>query len=420
MGNDRVILHVDANNFYASVSVALHPEYAGKPLAVAGNPELRHGIILAKSQDAKKYGVQTAEPIWQAKKKCPNLLIVPPDYDEYVKYSDRMFEIFMEYTDRVESFGLDECWLDCTESQNLFGDGLAIAKKISDRIKSEMHITVSIGVSFSKIFAKLGSDYKKPDAITVIDRSNYRDIAWGLPVSDMLMVGKRTAESLEKIGIRTIGDLARVDTEVLKSRFGAVGVKLNEYANGSDDEDVKEYYYKRVPDSVGNGTTMPISVSSEGEILAVVMGLSDLIASRLRRHKLVAGGIRLSVKFDDLSYVSKQCTLYSTTNNSRRISDTAMELLGLLYDYSRPIRAITITAYKLDDGSERQMSLFDDNYIKDAALDSVIDEVRAKYGYDIVRPSIVLAHEKLCGGLIEKDFIPFKKTDIDDVKKLRG
>lgn len=208
---DRTILHCDMNNFYASVECLYNPALRGKPVAVGGDVEARHGIILAKNYEAKKYGVQTGEALWQAKQKCPGLTIVPPSFEKYLRFSRLAREIYGCYTDRIESFGLDECWLDLTGSERLFGGGKAVADKLRERIKFELGVTISVGVSHNKIFAKLGSDMKKPDATTVITRENYKDVVWPLPVSDLLFVGPATTRKLARYGIHTIGQLAQAD-----------------------------------------------------------------------------------------------------------------------------------------------------------------------------------------------------------------
>lgn len=407
---ERVILHIDANNFYASVSLTLHPELRGKPLAVAGDPERRHGIILAKSQEAKKFNITTGEQIWVAKQKCPDLILVPPDYELYVEYSEKLFAIYTQYTDRVESFGLDECWLDCTESVKLYGDGKTIADTIRRRVREELGITVSVGVSFTKIFAKLGSDYKKPDATTVLDLHNYRYIVWRLPVKDLLMVGRSTAKTLERMNIRTIGDLARTNPEILQKRFGIIGPKLHAFANGRDDDDVAMYYSRRIPESVGNGTTVCRDLIKPDEITAVMYSLSDMIATRLRRHELRAQGVRLSLRFNDLSYISKQQALLFTTDTAEEICDAALNILNNIYSYVTPLRAITIHTYKLTRSDCVQLNMMVDT-AKNDKLNGIIDDLRAKYGYSIIKRAITQQYDDLCCELVDSHFHAFKKTE---------
>lgn len=407
----RTILHCDANNFFASVEIMLNPELRGKAIAVSGDPEKRHGIVLAKSEEAKKYGVKTAEPIWQAKRKCPNIIFVPPHYDAYVEVSQKLFKIYCEYTDRVEPFGIDECWLDCTESTNLFGSGEHIAETLRKRIKEEIGITISVGVSFTKIFAKLGSDYKKPDAVTIIDKNNYKNIVWGLPVSDLLMVGRRTAEGLKKLNIKTIGELATTKCELLEKHFGINGKKLWLYANGEETEEVRLAEEKPIPESIGNSTTTPFDITSESEALAVITSLSEMVAARLRKHKLVANGIGLGIKYNSLNSINKTNAISYSTCSAKEIADEAIKLLHIMYDFANdpPIRQLGVYTYKLTSENIRQMSMFDTPHEKQENLEKSIDNIRKKYGQTILHKGIVDKHKNLCDGLVDKEFKPFKK-----------
>ena len=252
---DRTILHCDCNAFYASVECVLNPELKKVPMAVGGDEESRHGIILAKNELAKKYNIQTAETIWQAKKKCPDLVIVRPHHDLYYKYSKQVMDIYKRYTDYVESFGPDEAWLDVTGSKRLFGDGVKIANELRRIVREETGLTISVGVSFCKVFAKLGSDYKKPDATTVFSKSNWKQFIYPLSVRDLLFVGKKTGDELERLGVKTIGQLAKYDEHILVRHFGKAGNMLYRYANGLDSEPVKSIYEKEKVKSVGNGMT---------------------------------------------------------------------------------------------------------------------------------------------------------------------
>lgn len=252
----RSILHVDCNNFYASVECLYRPEIRDFPVAVAGDPEARHGIILAKNMMAKKLGVTTGEAIWEAKLKAPGLVLVPPDYKKYLRFSRMAREIYGEYTEQVESFGLDECWLDITGSlPMLYKDPVTIAHEIRQRVKEELGITVSVGVSFNKIFAKLGSDLKKPDAVTVIPYENFQEIVWPLPVGDLLYVGSATRRKLELVAVNTIGDLARYDRELLRWKLGKWGLILHDFANGLDTAPVRCIGEAEQIKSIGNGIT---------------------------------------------------------------------------------------------------------------------------------------------------------------------
>ena len=407
----RTILHCDANNFYASVEVKLNPSLIGVPVAVSGNPEMRHGIILAKSNLAKACGVQTGDTLWQAKQKCPNIVFVPPHYDEYVEFSNKLFDLYTEYTDKVEPFGIDECWLDCTGSTMLFGSGESIADMIRQRVKDELGITVSVGVAHTKVLAKLGSDYKKPDATTVITQDNYRDIVWKLPVSDLLMVGRKTTKLFAKLGIKTIGNLAQFDKELLRKYIGINADKLSSYANGIEIESVKHYYKKHIPDSIGNSTTTPRDMIRREEAMAIITSLSEMIAVRLRKFGLLANGVGLSIRYSTLDGTHKTNLIGFSTSNAEQICEEAIKLLDNMHNFSidTPIRQIGVSTYKLTSERIRQATLFDEDLDKQEKLEKSVDDIRRKYGYTSVQKGIVLKHKDLCHGLVDKEFQPFKK-----------
>lgn len=409
--NMATILHCDANNFYASVEQKLNPSLIGIPLAVAGNPDKRHGIILAKSNEAKKYGVATGDTLWQARQKCPNIVFVSPHYDDYVHFSEKLFKIYTEYTDKVESFGIDECWLDVTESEHLFGSGENIANELRQRVKEELGITISVGVSFTKIFAKIGSDMKKPDATTLITKENYKQCVWSLPVQDLLMVGKKTTLLFKKLNINTIGDLANYDLATLKAKIGINGEKLKYAANGIELENVKHYYDIHIPDSVGNSTTVPYDITNADEAIAVITSLSEMVSARLRKHKLTAQGIGLGIKYNTFDYVNKTTLTLSSTDNSTEITKVAIDLLKSLHDFQKapPIRLLNVYTYKLTSNDARQLTMYDNEHDKLKELEKSIDSIRNKYGQQIVKKGIVLKHQDLCEGLVDKDFQAFKK-----------
>ena len=407
----KTILHCDANNFYASVECFLNPALRGKFVAVSGNPEKRHGIILAKNQAAKKMGVKTGETIWQAKQKCPDLVCVPPHFDTYVEFSNRIFDIYSQYTDRVQPFGIDECWLDVTGSRRLFGDGRTIADTLRERIKKEIGITISVGVSFTKVFAKLGSDMKKPDATTVITPENYKETVWKLDCGDLLMIGRKTAEKLRKIGVMTIGDLANTDVEVLHKLLGVNGVKLHDCANGIEDEEVRYSYEKYVPKSVGNSKTLPVDVTAKEQIAAVVIALSEMVATRMRKHGFFGKGIGVGLRFKDLSHAGKQSAM-PPTDSALSISNAALNLIDKIYAYGKdaPVRAISVGVFDLStDASERQLSIFDDEESEGHSLGTALDKIRSKYGYNSILSASVLSNAVICDGLEETEFQPFKK-----------
>lgn len=406
----RTILHCDLNNFYASVEQKLHPEYDGMPLAVCGDPKARHGIVLAKNQLAKQAGVKTAETIWEAKQKCPELVLVEPHFDEYVKYSKQVFEIYTSFTDRVESFGIDECWLDVTGCERLFGDGKAIADTLRKTVKEKTGLTISVGVSFTKTLAKLGSDLKKPDATTVLDEKHYMQIIGNMPPSEMIMVGKHTSEKLEKLNIRTIKDLANADRNALRYQFGIIADTLVNAAQGIETEEVKKYYDVRIPKSVSKGTTTPRNIESADEAKIVIYALAEMVALQLRSYGLVANGVYLAIKNPALNWTSKQVPLSPASANSGDIAKATFDLLCKIHNFSEPLRAITVGAIRLSDRTEVQLSLFDDNDGRKEKLDDTIDEIRKKYGYKAVQRGLLLQND-LTGNLHEEDdFKPFHQS----------
>lgn len=395
-------MHCDLNNFYASVEILADPTLKGKPVIVCGNPEKRHGIVLAKSNEAKAMGVKTGEAIWQAQQKCKDLVCVPPRHHVYGEISKQVFAIYCQYTDRVESFGLDECWLDVTHSQNLFGNGEKVANIIRKRVKEDIGLTISVGVSFNKIFAKLGSDMKKPDAVTVIDRSDFKKKIWHLPATDMLMVGRKTADKLKRLNIHTIGELAHADISLMRSTFGIVGEDLVKYAKGEDDAEVGFSYQNTPPLSIGHGTTMPVDAKSLSDLTPVVYALSDMVATRLRRHKMHAGGLHISLKDNAFSTISKQIILQTATDSGTMIAQEGLKIIDSIYDfrYKNPIRSVTVSAIRLTGEKEGyQLSIFGDESEKQSKLENALDKIREKYGYSSINRGITLANTFLCDNL---------------------
>ena len=381
---DRVILHCDMNGFYASVELLDRPDLDGKPVAVCGDPESRHGIILAKNELAKRAGVVTAETIWQAKKKCPDLELVRPHRQKYTHYSKLINQIYLRYTDLVEPFSIDESWLDVTASQNLFGSGKQIADEIRRTVREETGLTLSAGVSWNKIFAKLGSDYKKPDATTEITRENFRDIVWPLPARDMIFVGKSTSDKLLKSGIKTIGDMAHSDPKLLTSLLGKQGQMLWNYANGYDNAPVARYGESEPVKSVGNGITFRRNLMCEDDIITAVTGLSDTVASRLRHHKLKAFGVKVDIKDPSFTTISRQKQLFVPTNLASELAQASMELIHESWRPGAPIRMLTITGINLcDETVEEQISLFaGDNHSHQQGekIERTMDDIRSRFG----------------------------------------
>lgn len=403
---DRVILHSDCNNFYASVECMLDASLRGKCVAVGGNEEERHGIILAKNESAKRCGVQTGDTLWQARLKCPDIVIVPPHYDEYIKISKATREIYHDSTNQVEPFGLDEAWLDVTGE-----DGLAAARRISNRVKHELGITVSVGVSFNKVFAKLGSDYKKPDAITVISRENYKQIVWDLPVSDLLYVGRATHGRLAEMGIRTIGELARTPQPILNNHFGKNGTMLRNFANGEDFSRVAEFGVIPPVKSVSNSITTPRDMVCRDDIQRVMTALCDGIGRRLRLQKIVGRRVSVTMRTSALDTRSRQSMLYEYTDRTSDILSEAMKLIDCDYDGYTPLRSIGVGVGMLSpsDGVSAQMNLFctGERRVCSDKLTAEIDRLRDKYGAGIIVPANILADPELTAFEYSKRFNPF-------------
>lgn len=396
----RTILHSDCNSFYASVESALNPLLKGKAIAVSGNPEQRHGIILTKSYEAKKYGVKTGEAIWQAKQKCPHLITLPPNFPKYIQYSKWVREIYYDYTDMIEPFGLDEAWLDVTGSKTLFGNGVEIAEKISNKIKKELDITVSIGVSYNKIFAKLGSDYKKPDAVTYIGRENYKDIIWNLPAEDLLYVGKATKSKLNKLGIFTIGQIAECPVKILKSNLGKWGEILHIFANGYDTSPVSLYNSVTSVKSIGNSTTTHRDLKNYEDVKIVAGVLADSVSRRMREQGLMCGVVSISIRDTALSSFTRQQKLITNTDITSEILDTAMKLFSANYNWHLPIRSIGIAVSELSSkGNGLQFSLFDDckERLRKESLDRTTDKLKERFGNYIITPAIMLKDKALSG-----------------------
>lgn len=380
---ERVILHADMNNCYASIETKLNPKLKGIPLAVCGRREDRHGIVLAKSQEAKELGVKTGEAIWQAQLKCPNLLIVPPNYDEYLKHSRWARDIYYDYSNQVEPYGIDECWLDVSGSLHLFGKGRDIAEEIRSRIKKELGITVSIGVSFNKIFAKLGSDMKKPDAVTEISREDFKGKIWNLPVEELLGVGKASKKKLNRLMIFTIGDLARGDPDLIRMKLGINGVYLWNYANGRDYSSVTDRDYRDPVKSVGRGITTTEDLENNLEVYRVFRELSFGVSKALRSYGYLAGGIQISVKNNNLLSKQYQRQISYPSLSSTILAEEAYDLFLEKYSWESPIRALTIRAINLiGEKNGSQLSFYEDysKLIKREKVDDAFFKIRERFG----------------------------------------
>mgnify|MGYP000870436598 FL=1 len=397
MNRDRRILHCDMNSFYASVELLSRPDIKDKPVAVAGDPDSRHGVILAKNELAKKFGVVTAETIQSARRKCPELVTIPPHHNKYHEYSHMLNSIYLEYTDLVEPFSVDESWLDVTASEMLLGDAKIIADNIRERVHRELGLTLSVGVSFNKIFAKMGSDYKKPNATTVISRENFKELLWSMPVSEMFFVGRATASKLSNFGIHTIGDLAHADQMLLSNTFGVHGLNIYKYANGLDNDPVKAYDNREDIKSVGHGMTFRRNLRGDDDIGLALTELTDKVSTRLRRHEKWARGIKVEITTPEFKRFSKQKRLPNPINSPAAFRKTAFELIKELNHVNRPIRLLTVTAIDLTDSPDGgQLTIFSmgastdekSTNEKDENIAKAMDEIRNKFG----KSSIKFAH----------------------------
>jgi DNA polymerase-4 len=401
--NDKSILHCDCNSFFASVELIDRPELKNKPVVVGGDSRQRHGIVLAKNEPAKKSGIKTAETIWQAMAKCPNLIVLPPHHKKYSRVSKKINEIYVEYTDLVEPFSIDESWLDVTTTYHFFAESPKnLADIIRERVKKEIGITISVGVSFNKTFAKMGSDYKKPDATTVITRQNFKDILWPLPVEQLIFVGGKTKIKLNDCGIKTIGDLACADVEYLSEILGRNGEELRKRAAGLDNSPVKSFYYHRQPKSVGSGTTYSEDLWTLDKLKPAIYSLREDVGRRLRKQGLYANGVRLTIRERDFKTFTRQVKIPST-DITENIYNRALELFMKNRNLNKGVRALTVTA--IDTEKEKrasQLSFFEDTAKteeidreeKAQKLQYSIDKIREKFGQSALKNGFELNREK--------------------------
>lgn len=389
---DRVILHCDLNNFFASVSLLSNPTLYDMPVAVCGSEQARHGIVLAKNEIAKKFGVKTAEAIWEAKRKCPDLVTLPPDYKKYHEYSRAAQKIYARYTDLIEPFGIDECWLDVTGSTMLFGDGEQIADKIRHDIKRELGITISVGVSFNKVFAKLGSDMKKPDAVTVIDRQNFKEKVWPLPVSDLLFVGKRTCEKLGGSGIFTVGDVTKCDDTMLTRLLGKAGAQLKCYALGDDNSPVTPESDDDVPKSIGRTITPPKDITNREEVWKIYISIAEEISEILHEKNLYAATIQVHTRDTNLKTKEYSHTIDNPLNTSILLAREAIKIFEKSYNWDLPLRSVGFRVTNLKgDNVAFQTDIFGEQTLdeKQEIIENSILSVRKKFGFDSLKRGTV-------------------------------
>lgn len=394
----RSILHCDMNNYYASVECLLDPSLKKFPIAVCGSVEERHGIVLAKNYKAKDFGVQTGDAVWQAKQKCPALVVVPPHYDEYIKYSKLARSIYGRYTDQVEPYGMDECWLDISGTETIFGPSRKVADELREVIKFELGLTISVGVSFNKVFAKLGSDMKKPDAVTEIAQDTFQDTIWNLPASDLLGVGRATKKVLDNYCIRTIGDIARAEPDFLRRRLGKNGIILWRFANGLDNSPVMKQDFVAPIKSVGHGITTVSDLENNDDVWPVFLELAQDIGHRLKKYQKVADGVAIHIRDNTLFTKQWQTALPMPSQSAMIIAKAANDLFRHRYQWNNPIRSITIQAIKLaPQDTPRQIDMFIDmaRVEKQERLDRCVEYIRSRFGKDSIRNAVLCQNMKL-------------------------
>ncbi|MDF2634775.1 MAG: polymerase [Pelosinus sp.] len=394
----RTILHVDLNNFYASVECLYRPEIRDKPVVVCGDVEARHGIVLAKNYPAKALGVKTGEAIWEAKQKCPGLVTVQADFKKYLRFSRLARKIYLDYTNQIEPFGIDEAWLDVSGTEKIFGTGSDIANQIRQRLQDELGITGSVGVSWNKIFAKLGSDMKKPNATTLITEENFRQSVWPLPVGELLYVGRATRRKLQKRAIYTIGDLANRDISDLKLLLGVWGETLWHFANGFDSAPVKRFGEESLIKSVGNSTTTPRDLVNNQDVKLIIYVLAESVATRLRKHGLKCRTVSISVRGNDLLSFERQGKLPGMTFISGDIAQKAMELFQANYRWDKPIRSLGVRGSDLVTANGQvQLDLFDNSKLDAETLEFTVDNLHKRFGHYSIQRCSMMLDRKLTG-----------------------
>lgn len=409
---ERIIIHSDMNSCYASIECSLNPELWGKPVAVGGSTEDRHGIILAKSEEAKKCGVKTGEVIWQAQRKCPELIILPARFDIYQKYSRLAGSIYSDYSDRVEPMGMDEAWCDLTGFVNNFDEAKKVAEEIKARFKNELGITVSIGVSFNKIFAKLGSDLASRDAYTVITPDNFKSKVWPLKAGAMMGVGRNTAKKLSDYGINTIGQLAACSEEWLRVVFGVAGISMWKYANGLDNSEVMKKGDNPPAKSIGHGITCKEDLTDNSQVWLVLLALAQNVSKRLYEENKLASAIQIAVRNTQLSTKQFQCELSVSTQSAFEMAKTAFSLFEKNYSWYYNVRALSIRAINLKNENMPFQILFDDNYEKherQKKIDDTVLGLRKRYGDDAVFNCSLMMEDKMPFKENEKA-VPFMKS----------
>ena len=395
----RIIIHSDLNNFFASVECLKKPWLKDVPMAVAGDSSLRHGVILAKNVHAAACGVKTAEPIWAAKRKCPTLVTVPPNHDDYIIISRKVRKIYEEYSNNIESFGIDECWIDISDIAKDFDTGREIADEIRTKIFEQIGITASCGVSFNKVFAKLGSDIKKPDATTIISDKNFKEIVWPLDADKLLFVGRSTTKSLSQMNIHTIGDIANTDERSLELIFGKHGKTLWQNANGLDDSPVTDVDLPSIVKSVSHSITLPRDIINDDDVRVVLLSLSERVSARLRRLNMVSSTVQLYVRDYELNSYERQQKLASPNRTASALFESSFALFKANHTSGKPIRSLGVRATDLSYDSVQQLSILKahDDAEKYERIESVTDGIRERFGSAALKRGVMLTSNVLDG-----------------------
>ena len=394
----KVVLHADLNNFYASVACIERPELRELPLAVCGDPTLRHGIVLAKNMPAKRSGVITGQAIWQARQACPNLQTIAPNFDAVLRYSGIVRKIFARYTNRVQPFGVDEAWLDISGVGVEIGEGLCIANHMRHAVREETGLTLSIGVGDNRIFAKLGSDLKKPDGVSVVCAQNRRTVLDPLPVSDLLFIGRATTQKLQAVGIFTIGQLAAVDPAALKALFGKTGLMLSGFARGDDAASVIAEDTQPKMKSVGNSITAAHDIVALHDARITLYGLCESVASRMRKHRVTGRVVQISIRNTTLDWYQRQKKLDFQTDNSFDLFETTYGLLMENWREGTPLRSLGVSVSQLSPaGALMQLSFLPEDAArqKRQILEQTIDSIRERYGHFAIQRAIMLSDRAL-------------------------
>ena len=404
---ERQILHVDVNNAFLSWTAIDMLKNGSKidireiPAVIGGDESKRSGIVLAKSMKAKECGVKTAETIYQARMKCPGLRVFPSNFKIYRQYSNQLYQLLLEYTDKIERFSIDECFLDMTHylmNDTLLNKG----KEINRRVKEELGFTVNVGVAHNKLLAKMASDFTKPDRVHTLFENEIQNKMWTLPVSELFMLGKRTVPKLHNMQIKTIGDLAKTNKRILQDKFGKHGVMMWEYANGIDNSEVK--YEKEKPKGIGNSVTLPEDISNIDKLEEILSALTEQVTYRLRKQNMLARVVNVQLRNKDFVDTSHQRKLSNATASTREILEVAKELLEQMYRKGTRIRLVGVRVDDLTDKEEMQISLFsnEEKNEKQEKLDKTIDALKEKYGYHFITRA---------GNMGAEGYIQFRKED---------